>query len=458
MKNFTKILTSIMLASSLIYCGNTKLSQQNNEDLFLEDGQSESAGKTTGALNPSLTPVSTVSLGDTNATVDEKNHSAFIWKGFQHEWLRTVIGFKIPHRISKFDSYINNEDHQVEGSWTSDATFTFGQSTGVDGNFMKPVGYYGAVNSPGIYTSRGNVSMSWTDNGDGGTYPKAKSVINQTVSIDLNRNILNYGNLDNYAVFLRGIKLDSNCDNAKQPAGETCNSNGMWPYKMYFKIHSCGRSYDTLNCTLTVNVYRAWTPNKGGLPLIEEKPFNDKLDFDLKVYYTVIGGDNGDFKFTEGTEFSRTGKGRDNDAKTGTKTIYGSSGYSTGTAVMTAFGFEFTKFGSKKKNNHLGRYIGKVYFRLKDSYYSSGAGYINYNYYTQVWVPDTVVNTNVTYKMKASLLQFGATGTSVAKGKSAQGSLCINSNGAPFFSKWKKCGSGDKGPARSEHKLQIYAP
>ena len=32
----------------------------------------------------------------------------FIWKGFFHDWQRTAVGFKTPHRISTLKNYIDN--------------------------------------------------------------------------------------------------------------------------------------------------------------------------------------------------------------------------------------------------------------------------------------------------------------------------------------------------------------
>ena len=51
--------------------------------------------------------------------------SAFrYWRGFRHEWLREVLGFRLPHRISRLHDFLDEDG------------FHFAQSTGVDGNFM----------------------------------------------------------------------------------------------------------------------------------------------------------------------------------------------------------------------------------------------------------------------------------------------------------------------------------
>ena len=60
--------------------------------------------------------------------------------------------------------------------------------------------------------------------------------------------------------------------------------------------------------------------------------------------------------------------------------------------------------------------------------------------------------------MQVALLQFGS-GAQVAGDKTVTGEICQNSkDNAPFFSKWQKCGTGDKGPAQQEDTRIIYAP
>lgn len=419
--------------------------------LALEEDEIE--GKTSTLTWPVATSASKPELASIN-------RSAFLWKGFNHAWKRTVMGFKIPHRISKFYSFVSSESHAGSGlSWSGSAGFTFGQSTGVDGNFMTPTGHFAAIHSPGIHTLRGWKRMKWTDNGDGATYPKAKSNIYTTISIDLDRPEMAGGSLDEHVVVFRGIKLSTSCDNAKQPANEPCNSNGMWPYKMYFRIKECSKNGTSLSCPLTVQIYRAWTPNKGGLPLIEEKPFNDKLDFDLTVYFSVVAGRSDDLVVTHSSGIIRTGKGRENSPKTGSHRITGKpGGYATAISALTEFGFEFSKYGILKKNNHLGRYIGALNFHITDGSYNMDSGDLYVNYSNQVWVPDTVVNTNVKYFTRVAALQMSAVGSITTKNKKTSTSLCINSDGAPFFSKWQKCGSGDKGPARFSHTKTVSAP
>ena len=462
MKSTIKIALFLLGATA---CRNIKVGQEHEEEKHLvtiTDEDSKSGQTVSGNIG---SPIVLPDAGETGSealalpNVPAKNHAAFAWRGFSHEWKRTVLGFRVPHRISKFHSYVNNEDHKIEGNdWLADATFTFAQSTGVDGNYMSPKGQFSAFYSPGIFTSRGNVRFQFTDNSTGDTYPRAITESRQTIGINLNKSSMAYDQLDNYVAFLRGFKLDSHCDDAKQPVAAPCNSNGMWPYKFQIDINSCTRKAGVLYCDVVVIIKRAWTPNLGGLPPFETKPFNDRLDFDLSVYYTVVGGNDNDFSFKYAQAVESNGEAHDDQPQSGNAAIDGKQGFATATTVMTGFGFEFSKLKSADKFNHLGRYIGSLDVQISDVSYSATSGRMTFTYVNQVWVPDTVFNTKVAYTTSPLLLQFNETGSTILKNASTSTTLCVNSNGAPFFSKWKKCGSGDKGPERSLNKVQIYTP
>jgi len=433
-----------------------------------------------GSSTPS-TPTPAPSYGITNYTYTNsvsnrsaENEFGYLWKGFDHEWKRTVVGFRIPHRVSSFKNVIENENSTGSG-WDSTAKFRFGQSTGVDGNFMYPKGYYGVVQSPNIYVTRGTAKMTWTDTVNKATHPVAKSDISQIVTISLNNAQQDYGRLNQYTAVLRGINLDLHCDNAKQPSNKPCNSDGMWPYKFYVSLNNCYRSSTNLKCTLKVNIHRAWTPIKGGLALgtwqIEEKPLNDKLDFSLDVAYTVVGGNHGDFRYTVGSQFTRSGMVHDNSPKSGTKTLYGQSGYARGTIGITAFGYQLSKpdsipfwqIISNADTGHLGRYFDQWNFKVQDGTYNASSRAMSYTYALKVHSPDTVVNSKITYQMRNVLLQFGSSAQVKSK-QSASGVICRkNSDQAPFFSKWDKCTEAgtspkakDKGPEQTEDTVTIH--
>src|SRR5690349_5989001 len=74
-----------------------------------------------------------------------KQNDVWLWQGFEHFWERTFLGFAIPHRLSKLASYI---EPTTEPAIDAAPTFSMAQSTGVDGNAMRPRGYYSVISHP----------------------------------------------------------------------------------------------------------------------------------------------------------------------------------------------------------------------------------------------------------------------------------------------------------------------
>ena len=56
-------------------------------------------------------------------------------------------------------------------------------------------------------------------------------------------------------VVLSGIRIDMRCVDSQQPAGRTCNSNGIWPSALFV---------DVLGPKVVFNLTRTWTPLHGG--------------------------------------------------------------------------------------------------------------------------------------------------------------------------------------------------
>ncbi|NUN14482.1 MAG: hypothetical protein HUU55_12705 [Myxococcales bacterium] len=404
------------------------------------------------------------SCPDTCDVFQTFEHGAFLWRGFRHEWLRTVFGFRVPHRISRLDSFIDNEVHNASGaSWSATADFHFGQSTGVDGNFMKPVARYSALYSPKLYVDKGEISLTWTDDSDLGPHPQAISNIQHSFVVPLDKATLGYALLDNYGVVLRGVGLQSFCDDAKQTA-EPCNSNGFWPFRMAFRLGNCKKGATALTCPLLVQIHRAWTPKLGGAPWINEiKPYNERLDYELTVYYTVLGGNDGDFKMTPGAVVVGANEGHDKQPVVISTSIQGVPGMAQGTVALRGFAFEFSPPDNPTSNDgdvgHLGRYIGSLDFGVADSAYFPKSGVLVQEATMRVWLPDTVVNANVDYEIDPVLIQVGNTSPKVFSTDCTQGTLCSNSSPqAPALTAWKNCGPKPYGPEQITDVVPIVAP
>lgn len=426
--------------------------------LFISSSSSLLAGGGSPAPVPTpVTPAAPTASSDINAEINNSNATAktnfsatqtlypqdssylSIWQGFDHEWLRFIVANKdgrIPHRVSKFNNYIDPSSNNNQ------LVYQFGQNTGVDGNYMHPKSSAVTINTNGLFARKGKVSMQWTDNIVGSSVPYANNKIRQTITVPFDGN-----HYDKAIMFLQGVELDLNCDNNKQPTGAPCNSNGMWPYVFNIQIEHCVKGSTELSCQLNVDIFRAWTPNKGGFQLIGEvKPLNYHLDYDLNIHFAVVAGSNAILGSSGVARIKNTGNIYQYD-KTGTEyRLTGSSGqYNTGATVIKGIAFRLTQPNSLDTEWQLlgsdarqrGRYIGRMRFQPQAANYSNGS--INITPVMEIWSPPTVVNSNLTTEMRIQLLQFGGASSKVSS-TSAEGKICLNSkDDAPFFSAWHKC-------------------
>ncbi|NEQ68087.1 MAG: hypothetical protein F6K21_21780 [Symploca sp. SIO2D2] len=388
----------------------------------------------------------------------------FLWRGFYHEWLRSVLGFRLAHRISKFDSYISEESFEAGENWKGSALFTMGQDTGVDGNFMYPRGYFGAIYSPDLYIKHYQKELHWTDRSEGSEeVPYAISQKCEEIEIDLAE--LGATNANQYVIALSGISLETTC-NSNQSKDKDCNSHGMWPYHFEIKLSPCNRSENLLKCSLNVHIARAWTPNKGGPPLwLSEilptlyKSYNDRLDFNLKIQYTLIAGTDDVLHVTHITGEEQEGQGHDSKPRMSSVVLQGIGGgaYAKAASVVTGFSFKlFELNNNNEKFQRLGRYIGGWGFSTDDSSYQPQLGELEVNCSQRFWVPYTVFNTGVYYRTDLALVQLGDA-AGVANTLQEEGKICNNSSEeAPPITTWKKCGTNGKPTSQSQDMIEIY--
>lgn len=362
-----------------------------------------------------------------------------IWQGFDHEWLRFIVSPKdgrIAHRISQMNNYIDPaSDH-------NQVIYQFGQNTGVDGNYMHPKSSAVTINTNGLFVQQGKINMQWTDNAIGHSVPYANNKIRQAIHIPFNGN-----NYDKATMFLQGIELDLYCDDSKQPTESPCNSNGMWPYVFNIQIENCVKHNTELSCQLHAEIFRAWTPNKGGFPLLGEvKPLNYHLDYDLNIYFAAVAGNHSILGNSDVVRIKNTGNiYQYNKAGTEYKLTGVPGNFHTGATVIKGIAFSLTRpnylnekwklLGSDARQR--GRYIARMRFQPQASSYNSGS--MNIQPTMEVWAPRTVVNSKLTTEMRLQLLQFGGASSPIASTQ-AEGKVCLNNKDeAPFYSNWRKC-------------------
>ena len=76
---------------------------------------------------------------------------------------------------------------------------------------------------------------------------------------------------------------------------------------------------------------------------------------------------------------------------------------------------------------------------------------------SRVWVPTTVAQTDANYVVKTALLELGSQAVTTSA-EEVKGTLCIASDGAPFFSRWDRCGETETGPERSQDQAAVTFP
>ncbi|OUS07948.1 hypothetical protein A9Q81_00960 [Gammaproteobacteria bacterium 42_54_T18] len=388
----------------------------------------------------------------------EVRHNVYIWQGFEHEWQRFVAlrnAGRVPHRISKLHNYIQ----QPEDS-SSHASFHFAQGTGVDGNYMNPKGNYSTIESESINSLSGNVLLQWTDEITDSSTPVANNKIHDIISIPLDVihtpsshtdfNIDTDVNNNALTVILQGIQLDLSCNNDLQPESNPCNSNGMWPYIFNIAIDQCEATETHYNCDLNVDIYRAWTPNKGGFqlpPLFEEiKPLNHRLDYTLRVHFSAISAPPTTFSpQTNDDIFTSKDIHQRRNQNTTLETYSPQVNLTQSTHAIRSFGFALSNpelleqhwqvLGSDTSQQ--GRYIGKL------SNLISSHKQFNQNSQATIsqslWAPITVVNATSHTSIGTRSLFF-ADNVFISETQTAKGKLCINSTEqAPAFSRWSMC-------------------
>ena len=388
----------------------------------------------------------------------EVRHNLYIWQGFEHEWQRFVIlrnGGRVPHRISKLHNYIQQPEDA-----SSPATFHFAQGTGVDGNYMNPKGNYSVIGSgaeaesgsEAINSLSGDLLLQWTDEITDSSTPVANNKIRDVISIPLD--VIDTNN-NTLTMILQGIQLDLSCDDALQPESNPCNSNGMWPYIFNIAINQCETTEEHYNCDLDVDIYRAWTPNKGGFqlpPLFEEvKPLNHRLDYTLRVHFSVISASQAIFSpQTNDDIFTSTDIHQRRNKTTTLETLSPQTNLSQSTHAIKSFGFGLSDPALLEQHwqvlgsdiSQQGRYIGKLSNLISSDSQtdqSSQETVSQANISQSLWAPITVVNATSHVSIGTRSLFF-ADNVLVSDTQTAKGKLCINSTEqAPAFSRWSMC-------------------
>ncbi len=369
----------------------------------------------------------------------------YLWQGFDHQW-RRFVGLpeqgRVPHRISKIKNYL-----QID-SGAGQVFAVMGQSTGVDGNYMRPKTYLSRIEQAGLQAYHGVTQLSWTDQLTPSEHPQA---INSIAVLIKPPAELDPG--QGYTLVLAGFELDLSCDDADQPPSEPCNSDGIWPYRFNLDLQNCSitpNKEEDLACQLQVEIHRAWTPNLGGFqlpPIFSEiKPINHRLQYRMRVHYTLLTSQDGRVWASQPVETPQAFRLQDKVeplelAVDGVdlpsqKPVMGIKGFGFELSAADVIHPLWQWLGSD--TGHRGRYLAALSFNVSGSHFNESSDRWNYVQQQKVWAPISVVDSHVETRMTTQALWLpddADVNTVTAKGK-----ICINSTDqAPAFSRWKKC-------------------
>jgi hypothetical protein len=222
-------------------------------------------------------------------TTAELKNTSSIWHGLSHKWENH------PHRMSDFANYIKDKSVEDDASGkTLTSTVNGGFKPGQDGDTGNIKVFYEPVHHPDIGVKRGYWVEKFTDNPDLGRKDD-RSVFTSTEfrSINLDTADLNHGNFDNYSVVLRGFDIDM----TNTSTGKT---GYVWPTEFEIKILSASISSDRskLDCNIRIKLSREDSPD------VLKKSVKDRIEYNLKVFFTVIGGNSAAFQESSKIDFS----------------------------------------------------------------------------------------------------------------------------------------------------------
>lgn len=386
------------------------------------------------ALAQAPESVGVAALESTEAGGPEDAHTVLLWQGFRHFWLRhAAVGFHLPHRVSRFESFLSGErDVATPEGTRTEATFTFGQSTGVDGDWMEPEGYAARVSSPDLEVHRGVVHVQGVDTLVDPEHPKAFERFDEVIRVPSPP----AGQPYTAAAVLQGLSFRSRC--ASDPS--ECNSDGIWPYRFRVELEPCEAQGAELACPVIVEVGRAWTPSLGGVRPFGRKPINPQVAIDVEVAWAVLVGPTETFQATRFTVESALPSTRDIRMGRQIAPVAGlGPGLTAATVGLSALAFEFVPTRETEPLQQRGRYIGGWSVEVGAAAVRPETQELDIAHAGGIWLPRTVRTTGVSLELGMNILLFRHPAAHVDEDVVATGLLCSDSHGAPAYSSWNEC-------------------
>lgn len=387
-----------------------------------------------------------------HSTVLAPSHTTLIWQGFDHTWLRRALGiFALPHRVSLFRSRPLQEVHvESQGGVHSSVLWQFGQSTGVDGDYMEPQAHVARLYAPDVAMYRGRLHFSTVDQIADRRSPRALARFNDGLRIPAS------SDFEGHAVALvRGLSFRSAC--MDEP--DQCNSDGIWPYRFRVELAPCKRVGSEWMCPATIEVGRAWTPGRGGLKYFEEKPLNERMAIEVDLDWVVLEGEGDALSSSTFVFENALGSNRQitEEEQALPVPVVGDGTYQAAAVGLSSFGFQFYPRRGRKKDANRGRYVAGWNLRVQDRDYDPDAGVFVVGHSGGIWLPQTVKRTGVGIELGITIAQLGHPDASVVEVPPIEGRLCSDSHEAPFFSKWTRC-ADLSGAEQLEQQVPVEIP
>ena len=184
--------------------------------------------------------------------------AAVIWRGFDLKWTSTN------HRLNRLGNYIGGVNYSGD---SCSANLVYAAASGLAGDIARFTSYYTTIAARGVGFQPGQRALVLS--GSEGE----RISIEAPIGIPANDNLKNRGQ---YVVVLNGFDL---CANESADKLE------------YLKIELSNPTYDPTTETLEFTIFVDLTVDCTSA----ECPAKNDVDYNMKIYYLIIGGEEGNF-------------------------------------------------------------------------------------------------------------------------------------------------------------------
>lgn len=378
------------------------------------------------------------------------HHGTFLWKGFDHFW------GKYGHRIGNHASFVSDQSiTDTAGVIRAKGQAVMKLSVGKNGDYAQPRVLYNFVYARKIGVARGHVAFTFRSDIIPGLFPvqSAAHVLTKQWRQSLLTPALRYGTFDHYAAVLQGFDVTVQC-----PDDQRVCQPASWLRDFGIALDNCALQGTEYACDTHLYLHRYHAPDAlRGLP--------KSVLYQVKVYYTLLGGAAADFASTAATPVRMQARLKDDnpvliqhERVTGQCRVTDAGCSAAGgrryeVATMGILGFRYQLNRLPDGPPALGRYMKRVTFQLTDLAYDPNSGTMDYRVaYDYIPGVPLAYDSQVEYQSTARLLQFRH--ANILGDREASGVVCQY---APLIMGFQRC-VGRFDPTYTYPKLQDAVP